>query len=87
LRRNVLSFSEKLLRAATLAYVSSREIFQCRPDDPQQIVAVMLIKFCVLNGNDRVDKIGRQLVVRHCLTVFDIDLAEYFSVPIQNHTR
>src|SRR6266403_934195 len=75
----------KYPRAAPLAYVSGREIFQRRPDDPQQIVAVMLIKFCVLNGNNCVDKIGRQQVVRNCLTVFDIDLAEYFAVPIQNH--
>ena len=44
----------------------------------------MLIKFRVLYGDDRVDEIGRQLLVRHRLSVFYVDLAEDFAVPIQN---
>ena len=45
----------------------------------------MLIKLCVLNGDDGVNEIGRQLVVRHRLAILDIDLAEDFAVAIKNH--
>jgi hypothetical protein len=46
----------------------------------------MLIKFCVFNSDDRVNEIGRQPVVRHCLPVLDIDLAEDLAVAIEDHT-
>ena len=45
----------------------------------------MLIKFRVLDGDDRVDEIARQLIVRHCLPVLDVDLAEYLALSIENH--
>ena len=79
--------ARQLLRncAGALAHMAGREIFQRGADDPEQIVAVMLIKFCVLDGDDRVDEIGRQLVVRHCLAVLDVDLAKDFAVAIENH--
>ena len=49
-------------RARALAHVAGREVFQCRTDDPHQIVSLMPIKFCVLDGDDRVDEIARQLI-------------------------
>ena len=47
----------------------------------------MSVKFCVLDGDDRVDEIARQLIVRHCLPVLDVDLAEYPALSIENHAR
>ncbi len=45
----------------------------------------MLIEFCVLDRNDGVDQIARELLVRNGLTVLDVDLAKDFVVSIQNH--
>ena len=53
---------------------------------PSKIVAVVLIKFCVLDGNDGVDQIGSQLLVRDRLAVLDVDLAKDLAVAIENHT-
>ena len=44
----------------------------------------MLIKFRVLYRDDCVDEIRRQLLVRHGLSVFYVDLAEDLAVSIQN---
>ena len=48
---------------------------------------MMLIKFGVFHCDNGVDKVPGQLIVRYCLPVFDVDLAEDFSVAIENHTR
>ena len=72
--------------AAALPHMACRQIFERCANDPQKIVAVVLIKFCVLDGNDGVDQIGSQLLVRDCLAVFDVDLAKDLPVAIENHT-
>ena len=46
---------------------------------------MVLIKFRVLNGDDCIDEIGRQLLVRHSFPVLHIDLAEDLAVAIQYH--
>src|SRR5215472_13499886 len=66
--------------------MSCDHVFERCPNDPEQIVSVVLVKFCVFDGNHSVDEIWRQLFVRHCLAVLDIDLAEDFAVAIQNYT-
>ena len=66
--------------------MAGREILQGRTGDPRQIVAVVLIKFRVFDRDDRIDQIARQLVVRHSLPVFDIDLPKDLAVSIENHT-
>ena len=72
-------------RARALPDVAGREIFQGRTGDPEQIVAAMLIKFRVFRRHDRVDQIAWQLVVRHRLPIFDVDLAEDFPISIENY--
>jgi len=67
--------------------VAGREVFQRGTDDPHQIVSLMPIKFCVLDGDYCVDEIARQLIVRHCVPVLDVDLAEYLALSIENHAR
>ena len=81
--------ARQLLRngAGALAHMSGRQIFQRCPDDSEQIVAMMLIKFRIFNCDDRVNEIGRQLVVRHCLAVLNVDLPEDLAVAIEDHTR
>ncbi len=74
-------------RACTLAHMAGRQILKCCTDDPEQIVAVVLIKLCVLDGHNGLDEIGRQLAVRHRLAVLNIDLAEDLAVAIENHAR
>src|SRR4029453_12811970 len=64
-------------RARALTYVARREVFQRGTDDPHQIVSLMPIKFRVLDGDYCVDEIAGQLIVRHCIPVLDVDLAEY----------
>ena len=81
--------ARQLLRngAGALAHMSGRQIFQRCADDSERIEAVMLIKFCVFNCDDRVNEIGRQLVIRHRLAVLNVDLAEDLAVAIENHAR
>ena len=55
------------------------EILQRRPNDPEEIVAAVLIKFVVLDRDDGVDQIARQLVVGNGLAILDIDLAKDLS--------
>src|SRR4029453_7399894 len=50
--------------AAALAHMAGRQILERCANDPQQIVAVVFVKFCVLDGNDGVDQIRSQLLVR-----------------------
>jgi len=52
--------ARQLLRdgAAALADMTGRQVFERCANDPQKIVAVVLVKFCVLDGNDGVDQIG-----------------------------
>ena len=80
--------ARQLLRdgARALAHMAGDQILQRGANDAEQIVAVVLIKFCVLYRDDSVDEIGRQLLVRYCLAVLDVDLAEDLPVPIQNYT-
>ena len=73
--------------ARALADVTGRQVLQRRADDPLQIVSVMLVKFCVLDGDDCVDQVAGQLIVRHRLAVLDVDLAEYLAFSIENHAR
>ena len=47
----------------------------------------MLIKFRVLDGDDRVDEIARKLIVWNGLAVLDVDLSEDLIISIKNHTR
>ncbi len=46
---------------------------------------MVLVEFCVLDSDNRIDEILRQLLVRHRVAVFNIDLAEDLAVTIQNH--
>ena len=73
--------------AGALAHMASRQIFERCADNSERVIAVMLIKFCVLDGDDRVDEIRGQLVVRHRLAILDIDLAEDLAVAIEDHAR
>ncbi len=66
--------------------MAGRQIFERGPNDSQQIVAVVFVEFCVLDGNDGVDQIGSQLLVRDRLAVLDVDLAKDLPVAIENHT-
>ena len=45
----------------------------------------MLIKFCVFHRHDPVDQIAWQLVVRHRLPIFDVNLAKDFAISIENY--
>ena len=47
----------------------------------------MLIEFCVLNRNHRVDEVAGQLIVLHRLAVLDVDLTEDLVVSIEDQTR
>ena len=77
----------QLLRdgAAALAHMTGSHIFERGANDSEQIVSVVLVEFCVLDGNHSVYEIGRQLLVRDCLAVLDVDLAKYLPVSIENH--
>ena len=66
--------------------MAGRQVFQSGASDSEQIVAAVPVKFRVLRRHHRVHKIARQLVVRNGLAVLDVDLAEYFVVPIENDT-
>src|SRR4051794_26720438 len=45
----------------------------------------MLVELAVLNRDDGVDEIARQLFVGNRLTVFHIDLPKNLVVPVENH--
>ena len=47
----------------------------------------MLVELVVLDGDDRVDQIARQLFVGNGLAVLDVDLAEDLVVAIEDHAR
>ena len=52
---------------------------------PEQVVAVVLVKFVVLRRDDGVDEILRELGVGNGLAILDVNLAEDFVVPIDDH--
>ncbi len=72
--------------ARTLPHLAGGEIFQRRTQDAGQIVAAVPVKFRVLHGDDGIDQVARQLVVRHSLPVFDVDLPKDLAVSIEDHT-
>ncbi len=72
-------------RARPLANVAGDGVLERGPDNSQQIVAVVLIKFVVLHRDDGVDEIGRELVVGNGLAILDVDLAKDLVVPIDDH--
>ena len=72
-------------RACTLSHVAGDKIFEGGPHDAGRIVAAMLIKFVVFHRDNGVYQIARQLIVGNGLAVLDVDLAEDFSVPIEDH--
>src|SRR6516165_5984906 len=47
---------------------------------------MVLVEFRILDGNDGVDQIGSQLLVRDRLAVLDVDLAKDLPIAIENHT-
>ena len=79
--------ARQLLRdsAAALAHVACGQILQCCTDDPEEIVAAVLVEFCVLHRHNRADEVLWQLFIRHGLAVFHVDLAKDLAVAIQNH--
>ncbi len=92
LRRYVLSLSaetvaRQLLRdgAGALTHMACRQILERCANDPQQIVTMVLVKFCVLDRNDGVNQVGSQLLVRDRLAILDVDLAKDLPVAIENH--
>ena len=92
LRRNVRSLSAKLLRASCCVIVLAPwrtwpavDVLQGRAHDAEQIVTAVLIKLIVLDRDDGVDQIARQLFVRNGLAILDVDLAEDLIVPIHDH--
>ena len=72
-------------RARPLANVAGDGVLERGPDNSQQVVAVVLIKFVILHRDDGVDEIGRELVVGNGFAIFDIDLAKDLVVPIDDH--
>ena len=80
--------ARQLLRdgARALAHMARDQILQRGSHNAEQIVTVVLIEFCVLHRDHSVNEVGRQLFVRYCLAVLDIDLAEDLPVAIQNYT-
>ena len=44
----------------------------------------MLVELCVLDCDDGVDQIPRDLVVRNCLAILHVDLAEDFIISIED---
>src|SRR5439155_19799372 len=72
-------------RASALAHMSGDQGLECGAQNSRNCVAVMLVDTCVLDRNDGVDQIARELLVRNGLTVLDVDLAEDLVVSIQNH--
>ena len=74
-------------RASALPHVTGSQIFQRCPDDSEEIVAAMPIKFCILNRHNCVDEVAGELLVRHCFAILHVDLAEDLAVAIENHTR
>ena len=52
---------------------------------PKEIVAAVLIEFVVFHRDHSVHEIARQLIVGNGLAVLDVDLAENFSVPVEDH--
>ena len=72
-------------RARPLANVAGDGVLERGPDNSQQIVAVVLIKFVILHRDDGVDEIGRELVVGNGFAILDVDLAKDLVVPIDDH--
>src|SRR6266851_1509825 len=72
-------------RACALSHMAGQKVFKSRSHDSEKIVAVMLIKFTVLNPDHGVDQIARQLIVWNRFAVLDVNLAEDFIVPIENY--
>ena len=63
------------------------EILERCPDDPEQIVTVMLVKLVVLGRDGCVDQVGRELLVGNGLAILDVDLAKDLVVPVKDHAR
>src|SRR5580700_8562347 len=72
-------------RACALSHMAGHKVFKSRPHDSGKIVAVMLIKFTVLNRDHGVDQIARELIVWNRFAVLDVNLAKDFIVPIENY--
>ena len=72
-------------RARALPHMAGDKILQGRAHDAKEIVAAVLIKFVVFHRDNSVHQIARQLIVGNGLAVLDVDLAEDFSVPIEDH--
>src|SRR4029077_3144056 len=72
-------------RTCPLADMTGRDVLQRRPCDSKQIVAAMLIKFCVLHRDHRIDQVARQLLIWHRLAVLDVNLSKDLVVSIENH--
>jgi len=66
-------------RARALPDVASREIFQGRTGDPEQIVAAVLVNFASSTATTALTS-RVATVVRHRLPVLDVDLAGDFAV-------
>ena len=72
-------------RAGALPDVAGDEVDQGCAHNAKEIVAAVLVKFVVFHRDNSVHQIARQLIVGNGLAVLDVDLAENFSVPVQNH--
>ena len=73
-------------RACALPHVAGDKVFErgCA-HDTERIVAAVLIKFVVFHRDNSVHQIARQLIVGNGFAVLDVDLAENFSVSIEDH--
>ena len=65
--------------------MAGRKILQGGPDDAREVVAAVLIKLIILDGDDRVDQVARQLFVGHSLAILDVDLAEDLVVAVEDY--
>ncbi len=72
-------------RARALPHVTGGGVLERGAHNAEQVVAMMLVKLVVLYRDDRVHEVGGQLIVGDGLPILDVDLAEDFVVPIDNH--
>ena len=71
-------------RARPLPHMAGGEILQGRAQDADKIVAAVLIKFIVLDRDDRVHQIARQLFVGNGLPILHVNLAKDLVVPVED---
>ena len=74
-------------RARSLPDMARSHVLQRRAHNPEQIVTAVLIKLVVLDRDDGVDEIARQLFVGNGLAVLDVNLTEDLIVPVHDHAR